>query len=407
MAEKTKQHYVPKFYMKNFANGKLFNLYNYKQNLMKNDIPYASQCYKNNFYGKDKKTENELSILETKWSVAIKNVLEHSNGINIEDERLIKQFCCYQYLRTEKAVEQTKYSLYEAYKKMIPIILQFEGMTATEQQIEKYAFKYANDLNVEKSVKNYIKIAKENYKMLYSLKLVILENQTDIEFITSDNPIIIGNEFQSENGLGINSIGVYFLFPISPSKYVLIYDDKIYTKIFGNIVLNKNQVQMLNISQLQNCLENIFSATYNGVNFIKSYIISKCGEIRKYILTEHNRTQYNFLAQEYKGLANKKFEQLLNSISDDIICLYYKYINEELCFDFLEIDDSAKPFQNCLNYTFSRDSTKKQIEDRIFLMNIGNNPNIKLPFKTNIQHDEENKSLVDKWEIFLKNYFQL
>ena len=69
--------------------------------------------------------------------------------------------------------------------------------------------------SIEDTTKRQIDIAKECYEKLDNLQILIIENKTDLEFITSDNPIVIGNEFQNEYGLGMDCIGICFLFPIS------------------------------------------------------------------------------------------------------------------------------------------------------------------------------------------------
>lgn len=70
MADKKKQHYVPKFYMKNFADSKKnVSVYNLKSKKVIADVPYNSQCYKDYFYGKDHVLEDEFAKKETLWNV--------------------------------------------------------------------------------------------------------------------------------------------------------------------------------------------------------------------------------------------------------------------------------------------------------------------------------------------------
>ena len=410
MAEKTKQHFVPKLYLRNFAQGKKFNIYNQKNDKIINNVSYEDQCYKNNFYGKDKFTENELSTIESSWGSAIKNILNDCENISNENEKLIKQFCCFQYLRTEKAVLHTQNSLFDMTRKVIPILLKIEGKQATQQQTDSFAYKYSKAFeNTEKTTQRQIKMAKDFFKKLYNLKMLILENNTDLEFITSDNPIIIGNEFQKEYGLGVDCMGIYFLFPLSPKIYILLYDYKIYTSINNKkkFTIDKKTVQKLNIIQYENSLENVFSLSSNGINFIKAYIDMTCQKIRQHLRNEYNRTRNNFLSQKLKGRANDMFKQYLDCIDNKILSLYCKKGYEKIDFDFLVIDDLAKPFQNMMNYTMHRSATKKKVEQRIQFMKSINNPNSELPFKEKLYKDSKTYDLTLKWEYFLKQYFKL
>ena len=71
------QHYVPRFYMKHFANVKnvgtkkekvLNSFYQFKDNMLKKNIPICSEDY---FYDQGGKIEKELANMEIRWSLHI------------------------------------------------------------------------------------------------------------------------------------------------------------------------------------------------------------------------------------------------------------------------------------------------------------------------------------------------
>lgn len=411
MAEKAKQHYVPKFYLKHFAKEKKFFIYNSKNHTIYNNVPFADQCYKKNFYGKDKIYETDLNKLETNWETAIDNTIKNSCIINKANEELLKQFCCFQYFRTEKAFLHTRNSFFDMARQMFPILLQYTGIDASEQQINSYAYKYSRHMeSIEDTTKRQIDMAKTYYKKLDNLQILILENKTDLEFITSDNPIIMGNEFQNECGLGVDCIGIYFLFPISSQIYICLFDNKIYSTIKdkNKIVVNQNIVEKLNILQYQNALENIFSISNNGVGFIINYVDKRCNEIRQSLISKHNKTQNNFLSQKHKEFSNSIFTNILGNISNKTISLICKGKPETISFEFLKIDKAAKPFQNKLNYNFHRSATRTEVLDRISFMLGCINPSIKMHFKRDVKKTPQREyNLVKQWEVFLKNYFNL
>lgn len=407
MAEKTKQHYVPKFYLKNFTNRKLFNIYNCKSHMSFYGVPFVNQCYKNNFYGEDKLIENKLADLETKWSLAIRNVLLNHDRISAKDKNLIKQFCCFQYLRTEKAAQNAKFLLVDAYRKMIPIALQFYRKSATKSQVDNIVQKYAKDFDFKKMIGLHFKIAKKNFKYFKTLKIKILHNETEKEFVTSDNPIIIGNEFQNENGLGINCMGAYFLFPISSKLYILVYDYKIYTSINKTLQINltEKDVQNLNILQYENCLENVFSVSKYGIDSIKFYVDTRCDKVRRLLLNEYNRSTNNVLSNDFKLKANNQFAFILAQIQNNELRSFCKIRNDDIKFEFLSIDDNAKPFQNLFNYIFYRQTTEQQLNQRIDILKMSSNPNTKIPFKEKLYSNDKEYNLVIQWEKFLRQYF--
>ncbi len=404
MAEKTKQHFVPQFYLKNFAQGKFFNIYNSSSHKTFLNVPYKDQCYKKNFYGKDKKYEDELNKLEYKWVLAINNIINNASCISKSDEKTIKQFCCFQYMRTEKALLHIRNSMYESYKKIIPILCQFNGVKLSKQQINEYAYKYSRTYeNIEDSTKKLINLAKKFYKKLDNLSLIVIENRTNCEFVTSDNPIIIGNEFQPEYGIGVDTIGIYFLFPISPYIYILLFDEKIYTKINEKYILTSTQIEVENLNKLQyyNSLENVFSATQSGVTYIKDYVDERIITIRKNVKEKYKNNYNNFFSTKEKEKLNTIYNDMVDLIDDSYLSIYSKIEEEKIRFDFLEIAESAKPFQNNINCNFMRSATKKDVINRI---------NVLQPLPDDIQDSNSNKKIkafYKEWSNFLIQYFKI
>ena len=101
MPEKKKQHYVPKFYMKNFASSENnVSVYNIKSKKIISNIPFDSQCYKDYFYGKDHVLENEFAQKEIIWSNLFNKIIDHKK-LSDDDIIQLKRFAVYQRQRTE------------------------------------------------------------------------------------------------------------------------------------------------------------------------------------------------------------------------------------------------------------------------------------------------------------------
>ena len=82
MAEKKKQHYVPRFYLKLFSSGdkKAINIYNIRS---QNPIWRGSlknQCYETYFYGKDLVLENAFGDLEGAASRVINQIIRRKSA---------------------------------------------------------------------------------------------------------------------------------------------------------------------------------------------------------------------------------------------------------------------------------------------------------------------------------------
>lgn len=59
MSIQKKQHYVPQFYMRNFAADGKFNIINMKDSSVKFEIPIKGQCQINNYYVHGTKNREE------------------------------------------------------------------------------------------------------------------------------------------------------------------------------------------------------------------------------------------------------------------------------------------------------------------------------------------------------------
>ena len=115
MPEKKKQHYIPKMYMKLFANDNgAVNIFNIKSEKKIPDVPYADQCYKDYYYGHDLIWENKLGIMEKEWdNIFLKLSKDNAYSLDSNDISLIRQFALYQRHRTvgnnEYLKEQLQY----------------------------------------------------------------------------------------------------------------------------------------------------------------------------------------------------------------------------------------------------------------------------------------------------------
>ena len=88
MAENKKQHYVPKTYLKRFANGKLFSVLNVENEDIYENVAYVNQCYESYFYDVpwidttlDQKLKQEIEEFPDKVLPRIYELLEkYSEG---------------------------------------------------------------------------------------------------------------------------------------------------------------------------------------------------------------------------------------------------------------------------------------------------------------------------------------
>ena len=254
MSNNKNHHFVPQYYFRNFIqennslNKKTINMLIKKDGNVKKNVSIKDQASKNNFY-LNKNIEKIYSDLERKHC----NLLNTINNIDsIEDYKkkynnliLIFQATIFQYLRTLGMLNRIK-SMFEdsitGCKELfirnsteITNLIQEEGLdvNSTKENLIKgfkinFHNKYFNHyLNSEIIPKTFI-----FQEAIKDLKIYILNNKTNKEFIFSDNPVIFYNlafyNIEYNSMTAIQSPGLMIFFPISSKKCILLLDREKY-----------------------------------------------------------------------------------------------------------------------------------------------------------------------------------
>ena len=154
--------------------------------------------------------------------------------------------------------------------------------------------------------KRHMDIIQENHDELklkfYNRKWIFLENKTNIEFLTSDNPIVRYNNYGS---LGFDSPYLHIFFPLSPKTCLCLLDPYNYSdflkkkKFFGDevirnlnkvksfTILDEDKVNCINNLQIENSTRHIFSKNgdFEKINYLIKNNLIETGEKRKRIDT--------------------------------------------------------------------------------------------------------------------------
>ena len=100
MADKKRQHYVPKFYMRHFSDdGKLFCIYDVKNKTVRPNVPLSKRCSKSYLYGADIAWESHLQGLEAIWGVLFQDII-CEKALTQDDMGNLKRFAMFQRQRT-------------------------------------------------------------------------------------------------------------------------------------------------------------------------------------------------------------------------------------------------------------------------------------------------------------------
>lgn len=258
MPDNKKHHYVPKFYLRSFSeSGNAINLYNLSSRRAIEGASIKGQCYRNYMYGKNSGLEQSLAAAETDFAEILQRIrrTELIPPPMTVDHELLVLFVILQHVRTASGADMVDEFLDGFAKqilrhdKTIPpgaldrvrIGHSDPGLTAVSWLLPR--FRLAMDLHY---------------------KLVVAGDCG--EFITSDHPVVLYNQFMSfRNGVsstGLACKGLQIFLPISPRHLLIFYDSAVYTlgrqSQWIHLAEDPRDIEQLNLLQVANSRENLY-----------------------------------------------------------------------------------------------------------------------------------------------------
>jgi len=293
MPARKKQHYVPRFYLKNFSNsleGKSIGIFNIETEKFIPAGNLRGQAYKDYFYGKDGKLEDALGRIEGSASKIINNIIE-SKTYPVKDSEehiIILTFTIFLQTRTQYAVDQGNEMADKIFK---TIFYKDERLKDSVDDIK---------INIRNAPQNILGIAAMCIPITFDLSYKILYNKCNVGLLTSDNPVVFYNQFLESrktigSNVGFSTKGLQIFLPISPLFAIIFYDGGVYA--VGN---KKDKIIELHndsdITQL-NCLQilNSNDIVYFNESLSQKHIIDMFRRIKK------NRRKAKAFVHEYPG----------------------------------------------------------------------------------------------------------
>jgi hypothetical protein len=224
------QHFVPRCVLKSFSlngEGKAINLYTFGKKLLVRNAPVKSQCARDYIYGAGGHVEHGLAQIEGSYRNALARVEKRAE--TVADLNELRFFAYLQLRRTEMAIQRMQRA---------------EGALF----VDTFGEDAAKEPSVEYFMVQSLKLCFETSPLIEDLKVRIIENNTDVDFVTSDDPAIMTNKFYTqknliEGGFGMGSSGLLLFMPLTPKLGVLCYDPLVYTLpdvAVGRLILKKS-----------------------------------------------------------------------------------------------------------------------------------------------------------------------
>lgn len=265
MAEYKNQHYVPQLLLRKFTTDNInVQTYVLKINKLIEKADIKSQCSEDYFYGSDGEIEKAFGVLEGQVGKLLDDIRPVSvEALTDEEVHQIRLFVLYQYQRTLHAAEDRNREL----NLMIRNI--FEGDSRFEDvnwDIIKAKLNQPQLVNLQ--------VAAGIMPVILDLDIRILVNEKKDDFIISDNPVVLHNQFIEHHeifrnypaGAGLATKGALLFLPVSPKAQVMFYDPTTYfvgkKRLLG---LSKTDVLTLNRLQMINAFECVYCLDINSV----------------------------------------------------------------------------------------------------------------------------------------------
>ncbi|MBU8883844.1 DUF4238 domain-containing protein [Kaistella sp. DKR-2] len=264
ITEKANQHFVPKFYFRNFSfkqNQKEMGIFNLDSNFFKGRVPIKHQGAKRFFYGKDGELEEFFCLTEKRTAPLFRDIiLKNKLPRQYTDEHF--ELLYFFILLEERNPIHVKL-FKDVFSQQFSYVDKLDSSFFAKQNTEKIE-EFLTTENIHRVIFHQsINLAKLNMDLQYK----VLVNENINPFLTSDNPVVRYNslmekfvwEFGSYTGNGW--IGVKIIIPLN-YKYSLIFYDSTTYKI-GNskekfVDITQNDADQLNILQILNCNENLY-----------------------------------------------------------------------------------------------------------------------------------------------------
>lgn len=268
MPSKKSNHFVPRVHFRPFSKdreGRAISLLNLSSMQFVSAASVSGQCAKDYFYGKDGNLEDWFQKIEGAYGKIIRKLGQKDYKIDRDEMNFLRDFALLQHLRTEQSLKRDKL----AQMQMLDMV--FHG---AEEQKPQFDMSYAS--LAESSVAMF----QDAVQFVDDLSICLIKNETDLEFVTSDDPAVRANRFQQKRpgydgfDSGIMGAGEVIFLPLSPQYLMLSYDKNVYRleglKSDCVSVRKSADIGCLNEFQYLNALNNIYFSGWEQCNEVRA-----------------------------------------------------------------------------------------------------------------------------------------
>lgn len=269
--EKKNQHYIPKFYLRNFSyegNNKQIGVFNLDNQKFCQTGKLKTQGSKNFFYGADGIVEDRLSNIEGHLASILKGIINSKNlpAKGSKEHIDLLAFVGITNLRNPVLIENLKQSREAMRTRLLEL--------QPDADVDKLAPKLEHEKAIQLALSGLSPILKTTTDLDYKL----LINKTAKPFIGSDFPVVRYNQFlegkEWEYGReGYGCVGLQIFIPLNHEITLMFYDPMVYKVGFRkrseHELIDVEDVYQLNILQMVNCFGTIYFNENGDEHYIR------------------------------------------------------------------------------------------------------------------------------------------
>ena len=225
MSAYRKHHYVPRFYLRNFAatGGRSIHLFNIPLGRNILNASLRNQCYSARFYGDDPIIEHTLAKIEGAAATVFRDILTTKR---LPTPGSVGHHTLMIFTMTQRARTQTSAITTDATTDKMLKTAYREDPRIKDLDIEGLR------IVLENSVLLPLRISASMVPVTFDLQLHLLVNDTETQFITSDNPVVLHNthcqNITIRGCIGWGCAGLEVFLPLSPGICLYAYDATVY-----------------------------------------------------------------------------------------------------------------------------------------------------------------------------------
>jgi hypothetical protein len=263
------QHYVPRFYLRNFAadTSRSTPMVHCFDKPGGNQFPTSITNIggENYFYDipedPDQEFESQLSAIEGEFSQAYDSLLdsEDLDALDENDRTAIAYSIAVQELRTRENREQLRDML----SKLCGELEEYPQTDEMAEQIEEL-----RELGTEEGVSRFQRRSIKNNawdlaEIILGMKWILLMNEISIPYWTSDHPIVRHNNIDHSpyGNLGLRTKGIQMYFPLSSSISLAFCDSTLFGHLQAKSSVDLDHVRFQNSLQVRESTRHVIANT--------------------------------------------------------------------------------------------------------------------------------------------------